>query len=678
MSRPIATFDVWDTLLRRRCDPEAVKLFTGHVLASRHGARLAPAFRDRWALLALRRRIELDLVREGRARGSDGAYLAADVFARLVAAAGFDGHAQERSAVAAWLVDVERAQERFVTYADPSIGVTIARHDGHDLAFISDFHLPAEDIAALLRANGLERIATRGLSSGEHGLAKKSGRLFAHAQRTWQLDPATWTHVGDDPQADVRAAERLGITAVLHRDPGAEMTRRTVEQEFGRTRRRLRHTHRHAIETVLAHSRADDADGQARAAGAAMAPLFAGFALWTLERALADRSEAIWFFAREGYFFAKVFEAVAAVYADVLPAPPVRIAEVSRQSTFAASLETFDRDAVARVWSIYKSPSLAGLLHTLGVAEADCDAAMLSRFGLVADERLDDPAADPRIAALIADPAFRRLAARAIAAARDGLRRHLAASGLTDPCPARVTTVDIGWRGSIQSNLARLYPDTAFQGLYLGLERRPPDAANVSKAAYVVDLALGTRHADLVTYVAPMEFLCGARVGSVEGYGDDAAGTPRRRPLDAMTLAAFDRVVAPFQDGVVAAARIWAGETRTHALAASDLLALALPAWRDLVRKPPPALWQGFSDATIDETFGLGRTFRPSRSLGTLPGGFAETGSIGGYIQDAARAMPWPHAFARHAGEPAVARFVVPMMLRLARRTKRTLDRLAG
>jgi hypothetical protein len=69
MSRPIATFDVWDTLLRRRCDPEAVKLFTGHVLASRHGARLALAFRDRWELLDTCRRRPAGGCARGRAAG---------------------------------------------------------------------------------------------------------------------------------------------------------------------------------------------------------------------------------------------------------------------------------------------------------------------------------------------------------------------------------------------------------------------------------------------------------------------------------------------------------------------------------------------------------------------------------------------------------------------------------
>ncbi|MGB4782617.1 hypothetical protein, partial [Candidatus Methylomirabilis sp.] len=42
----LMTVDVWDTLLRRRCHPDAVKLHVCCWLLRCHGRRLPPEYRD--------------------------------------------------------------------------------------------------------------------------------------------------------------------------------------------------------------------------------------------------------------------------------------------------------------------------------------------------------------------------------------------------------------------------------------------------------------------------------------------------------------------------------------------------------------------------------------------------------------------------------------------------------
>ena len=60
--------------------------------------------------------------------------------------------------------------------------------------------------------------------SGEVGMRKPEERIFRHATGLLGLDPAECVFV-DDIQVNVAAAEAVGMTAILHTDPAATLTR---------------------------------------------------------------------------------------------------------------------------------------------------------------------------------------------------------------------------------------------------------------------------------------------------------------------------------------------------------------------------------------------------------------------------------------------------------------------
>ncbi len=51
MATTLISIDVWDTLLRRRCHPDEVKLHTARVLSLRHARRVRPWYSTPWAVL---------------------------------------------------------------------------------------------------------------------------------------------------------------------------------------------------------------------------------------------------------------------------------------------------------------------------------------------------------------------------------------------------------------------------------------------------------------------------------------------------------------------------------------------------------------------------------------------------------------------------------------------------
>ncbi len=60
--------------------------------------------------------------------------------------------------------------------------------------------------------------------SGEVGMRKPEERIFQHAAGLLGLDPAECVFV-DDIEANTQAAEAIGMTAILHHDPVATLTR---------------------------------------------------------------------------------------------------------------------------------------------------------------------------------------------------------------------------------------------------------------------------------------------------------------------------------------------------------------------------------------------------------------------------------------------------------------------
>ena len=60
--------------------------------------------------------------------------------------------------------------------------------------------------------------------SGEVGMRKPEERIFRHATGLLGLDPGECVFV-DDIQVNVAAAEAVGMTAILHTDPAATLTR---------------------------------------------------------------------------------------------------------------------------------------------------------------------------------------------------------------------------------------------------------------------------------------------------------------------------------------------------------------------------------------------------------------------------------------------------------------------
>ncbi len=340
--------------------------------------------------------------------------------------------------------------------------------------------------------------------------------------------------------------------------------------------------------------------------GARAAPLFVGFALFIAEQSIIDDVAELFFFTREGEFFLRVFR-------EVVPSgrianhdlPAATILEVSRLATFSASLRSITIKEMMRLWSLYDSQSIFALGKSLGLDPAILSPAC-SRYSLALDEPIIRPWQDERIKALFADVDVVRILEEKVAADRFAALAYLARHGLAGE-RREVGVVDIGWRGTIQDNLALMLPDTRIFGYYMGLQRflnlQPP---NCVKRAFGPDANQDLLFSHLLDAVSPVEMLCNSPLGSVMGYRFED-GEPRAiRLIEPSEGAIHADVVEHFQAGALFACRHWAPYIDEHSIRSKELREKSCNIWGDLIEKPERQIAEAYAALNHNDVFGVG------------------------------------------------------------------------
>lgn len=600
----LVSYDVWDTILRRRCHPDAVKLFTARELLLALDGRVKPEFCDPWAFFRFRRAIELQIGKESMTNGADCEYPLHQVLRRLIRFS----TTQPLSDLESWVQRfhaLEVAQEKRVISLDPGILERIRQDGATRRIFISDFYMPKAAVFELLASVGVAEHFADGYVSCDVHLNKHSGRLFDHVLRAEGCAAAQMEHVGDNPHSDVESPRRRGIV-VSHYLP-AESQRLRSENEARFSRRDL-----------AALPPAHTAPGTSLdTLATTAAPLLVGFAQFLLFRVRQLKLPELYFFTREGEFFLRLYRALreASPFRDTLPAG--RLLAVSRLATFAPSMARLDLAELMRVWRLYWVQTPRGLLSTLDLCNEE-NLALFARQGLLPEQRVPRPWLDPRVQAVIADPHFRAAAESQFARRRELLLDYCRQEGITNE-GGRYGIVDIGWRGTIQDNLALLLPNAHFSGFYLGLNHLlNPQPKNLSKEAFgprfAPNAAPGVRK--MLNFVAPIEMLTNSAGGSVRSYQRQGDRVVPVCSTEERESRVFEQFTGAFQDAVVRVAERWAPQLSADAVGPGELRQAAIQAWERIIQQPDLQMARAYLSLSHNETFGLGQFVDKSQRLG--------------------------------------------------------------
>jgi len=580
------SLDIWDTVLRRHCHPDEIKLRTARVLwlrGMRHSSALAALHPV--DVFQVRRMAEQSVA------NAEDEYEFVHAAARWIDLLGITGHADPAD-----LLETELMVEKLASYPDATIAELIERSNTRIIC-ASDFYLPATALTDILQHHGLTKIA-HVYASCDHGVAKRNGALFDTILNLEDVEPRAVVHVGDRTGADVTMPRQCGIKAEFYTSIWHDASSKAADRRFwsyvdGDTSR-----HEAALLDYLG---LPEPDGETDAMPiAAMGIVAAGFGLRIIEDAHRKSVDTVFFCTREGVFFNAVYDALTDrdVF-DLGTYPSAKHLHVSRRATFGPSLKAFSASELMRLWNQYSKQSLRMLATTLNI-DADDWAQFARNADLSLDEVVEFPWEDERVQTLLSDQDFVDTVRKNLWAQRREVESYLDAVGLTEPTNLKTMIVDIGWRGTIQESLAEIVPGD-IHGSYLGLDFFiNPQPENTSKSAFLFDRNQSFDFG--INEYSALEFLFNAPGGSVTGYENG-------KPITEQSSAEEDVITGPvaeFQREMLAIVTKVADYVRMHGLVSADLQGLARRITQHYMRRPPKQVAEAFAQLDHNETFGTG------------------------------------------------------------------------
>lgn len=611
------SLDLWDTILRRRCHPDEVKLHTAQrmlYLLNRCTGEDCPGTME---LLRRRQRIEAGIGERLQAEGFDDEYEIEEVLSLCILdVAEKKIEAGELAALTDILVRGEIEQEIAVTYLDEDLVDLLGSCDYEKLHIVSDFYMSADKIQTILQAHSFPLPVETFFLSCDSKLNKRSGRLFQHVCSTLGIEPGALLHIGDNQRVDVEMAARSGVKSYRFAGSNEQAIREQKQAFLVRCQNSGR-----GAGAILSQKKHDPVpffvkQGKQREElcefGRYMSPLFVGFSLFIQELCHRGGHQRVHFFTREGKFFQKVFDRVQAHGLFGMSPIESRLLPVSRLATFFPSLQELTPMEMKRLWSQYHTQSVRSFLGSLGVNPANY-LCIVQESGIDPDEMISSPWQDDRFLSLLGNRSFLDCLREEQQEKRKNLVEFFQDCEFGQEGKAFI--VDIGWRGTIQDNLALIFPDTLIEGCYLGLQKYlNPQPENSRKYGYIADENRGKYHL-MLRYMMPFEMLCFANGGSAVGYRREGAGkTGPEFQCDAYEERFYDEWIHPFQKGVEEGVSQVCRLVAQHGISVRELQAEATMLATHFLHAPPVVMCRAFLALKQDDTFGMARTIFPGEN----------------------------------------------------------------
>ncbi|VUS63620.1 hypothetical protein [Klebsiella spallanzanii] len=599
----LKTVDVWDTILRRNCHPDFIKRSTAYYFFLKYHALHKVDSVDQ--LFTKRVETERTIGQKNKNLGYDDEYLIQDVMLQWVENY-ISAQQYDTTAISHELYSWEIEQEKKNIYLDPDVKEFLAQYPSDITLFLSDFYTSSANLKELLLSAGLDTsVISDGISSIDERLNKRSGRLFDFVQNKYQISPVDWIHIGDNEWSDVQMPASKGIQSIRYL-PSQQHQLREQKEFLWRKNEELTEAITNNILKEYTKSKDLPVDFQL---GLKTTPLIAGFCLKILEQAITSKCEKILFFTREGEFFIKAMDVliknIKANISEII-IPEIDILEVSRLATFAPSLQDISLKEMMRIWNLYSTQSISSLFKTLNVAPIKFQS-FIEKYGIPADEQIQYPWQDSRIQQLFDDSNFKETLWQHVIQQRAILKRYFKTKGLIDDVNTRICVVDIGWRGTIHDNIALLYPNIHFTGVYLGLQKfLNEQPLNTSKVAFGPDLNHQLEYPHFLDSVAPIEMITNSPSGSVIGYGEENGKLVAIRSVNDDENSTWHNFTKTFQEGILAGMEPFSSTILSYGLTHDIVRDHALKVWDVLISGNNKSLTDAFNNLNHNETFGLG------------------------------------------------------------------------
>lgn len=577
----IISFDIWDTIIKRKCHPEEIKLHTANYIMLKYENELKEKYKDIYEILKLRDEIEANICQENKKAGNDDECRIIDVFKKLQQ----EIFKEEIEDISEELLREEIEQEKRAIYINPEILPIFEKYKDLKMYCISDFYISADNLKELLEFLQIPVKIEKIYSSADYLLNKRTGNLYKKAEEEIGVKPEDHIHVGDNQYSDIDMAKSLGIETI-----------KTTKTEFNFVPEKDR---KFEFDLSCVKKEETSKENKLFNSGVDLAPLLYFFGYSIVEYAIKNNIDTVYYQTREGETFIKIHELIQKNNPFGVKLPKCDIMEVSRMATFSASLKEFSIKELLRLWSQYRVQSMKALFKTLAIDIAPYKEFM-GRYDINPEENIVDPWFDLRVQRLCADKEFTSKIQVELDRKRSELLEYFKnKKGIIDD-DKPMFIVDIGWRGTIQDNLAHIFKNKKIGGYYLTLyDFYNLQPESTYKISYLDDKNI--RNNEIASIITLLEWIYNPGTGSVIEYKQGEA--IRKAKTEETDI--VKKYIMPLQEGMMAGAEIINEYMKYHPYEAKE----TKPYVYDLIRKiktnPSKELVEAYYSMVFNDTFGI-------------------------------------------------------------------------
>ncbi len=591
MSNKVISFDIWDTIIKRKCHPEEIKLKTAYYIVLKYGDLLKDDYKDIYSILLERDDIEAELCKKAEKAGYDAECRIEEVFQELQK----EILTKKHEDISKELLEVELENEKNVIYVNPDILPIFEKYKDCDMYCVSDFYMSGDSLNELINYLKLPVKFKKIYSSADYLLNKKTGNLYRKFEEEVGIDTSKHIHVGDNEYTDIAKARELGIETI-------QMKKEYVDFSPVRNRKLT-----YDLKSVKKDN--NSKKNKIFNEGVELAPLLYFFVYNVIEYAIKKGIDKIYYQTREGETFIKVHDYIAKHNPFPVKVPESSTMEVSRMSTFAASLNEFSIDELMRLWSQYKKQSIIALFKSLNI-KTDKYEEYFTKYELTLDEEIDEPWQDQRMINLCKDKNFTKLVNEELKQKRNEFLEFFEKKYklVNDDKPMFI--VDIGWRGTIQDNIAYIFDKKSVGGFYITLydfyNKQPK---NTFKNAFIDNKEV--RDTVVVDIITLLEWIYNPGTGSVVGY-KNGESIRKIKDKEAYVVSEY---IKPLQAGMFKGMEVINEYLIYHPYEAEEGKEVAYVLLKKVKEKPSKILVEAYYSMVFNDTFGSGEIVEKAAKL---------------------------------------------------------------
>ena len=590
----IISFDIWDTILKRKCHPEEIKLHTANYIMLKYEKQLKEKYKDIYEILKLRDEIEANMCKQNKENGFDDECRIINVFQELQK----EIFAETIEDISEELLREEIEQEKRNIFISPEILPIFEKYKDFKMYCISDFYMSAESLKELLDYVKIPVKIEKIYSSADYLLNKRTGNLYKKAEEEIGIKPEDHIHVGDNQYSDIDVANGLGIETI-----------KTTKTEFNFVPEKGRNFE---FNLDIAKKEENTLENKLFNSGLDLAPILYFFGYSIVEYAIKNNIDKVYYQTREGETFIKIHEMIKRNNPFGVQIPECDTIEVSRMATYSASLKEFSIKELFRMWSQYRVQSMKTLFKTLAI-DITPYKEFMGKYDINIEENIVEPWFNLNVQNLFNDKEFTDKVQVELDRKREELLRYFKEKKniVNDDEPLFI--VDIGWRGTIHDNLCYIFNNKTIGGYYLTLyDFYNVQPNNSYKISFIDDKNM--RNNEVASIITLLEWIYNPGTGSTIEYKQGEA--IRKAKTEETDI--VKKYIKPLQEGMFAGAEIINEYMKYHPYEATETKKVVYDVIRKTKTKPNKALIEAYYRMVFNDTFGVAEYVEKDEKLSTM------------------------------------------------------------